>query len=219
MAATRAVYDFSADAYVDAVGTQVSEKFEAPLDRATLDAFAEMVIGGQHSDESPLVLDVGCGTGRITSYLAARGLDVRGVDISEGMLSAARVAHPNLTFEEGSLDVLPVASASFDALTAWYSIIHTSLELLLPAWAEFARVLRPGGHLLLAFQAGSNEAVERPDAHGSSATLTHHRHQLSDVAAGLEAGGFEIRARVEREPELAHETTPQAFLVARHSSP
>jgi len=43
LASTRAVYDHSAAQYVAGVGTAVSAKFEAPLDRAVLDAFAESV--------------------------------------------------------------------------------------------------------------------------------------------------------------------------------
>ena len=205
---SRIVYDHSAGDYVAGVGTAVSPTFEAPLDRAVLDAFAESV-GSQ--DIGP-VLDAGCGPGRVAAYLADRGLDVCGVDISVEMIAAARTAHPHLRFDEGSLTSLPLPDQAVGAAVYWYSIITTPPSELAEVWRELRRVLRPGGHALVAFQAGAGEAVERPDAYGSSAVLTLYRHSVDDVTASLRDCGFEKRAEIVRRAELAHETTPQAFI-------
>ena len=118
---SRIVYDHSAGDYVAGVGTAVSAKFEAPLDRAVLDAFAES-IGSQ--DVGP-VLDAGCGPGRVAAYLADRGLDVCGVDISVEMIAAARTAHPHLGFDEGSLTSLPLPDRSvWISSVTWPSAIR-----------------------------------------------------------------------------------------------
>ena len=95
----------------------------------------------------------------------------------------------------------------------WYSIIYTPPEYLGDAFAELARVLKPGGYLLLAFQAGSGEPVLRTDAHGTALSLTSFRHSLSDVTGRLEDAGLEVRATALREPEFDHEMTPQAFVI------
>jgi SAM-dependent methyltransferase len=207
--ATRAVYDFSAAHYASTVGTSVTPEFERPIDRALLDAFAEELVAVGDAQ----VLDIGCGVGRVTAYLHDRGVDVRGLDLSPEMISVARVAHPGLTFEVAPMTQLPVADASIDAAVLWYSIIHTPPSGLDRVWTELVRVLAPHGRALVAFQAGDGEAVARDDAYGSSATLTWYRHDVDFVARSTEAAGLVVQAKTWRRAELAHESTPQAFLT------
>ena len=209
VASTRAVYDHSADLYVETVGAEVTDRFEAPLDRAVLGAFAETLT----QRDRGLVLDAGCGPGRVAAFLARRGLNVRGVDLSSRMIHAARTAHPTITFEQGSLTYLGVPARSLAGAVYWYSIIATPPIELPAVWHELGRAAAPGAQVLVAFQSGQGEAVERPDAYGSSTVLTLYRHSVEDVISSLEASGFELRADIRRQPEFAHETTPQAFLL------
>ena len=173
-----------------------------------LDAFAESV----RTQQSMPVLDAGCGPGRVAAYLADRGLDARGVDISAAMIDAARTAHPHLQFDEGCITALPMPDHCVGAVVYWYSIITTPPSELLSVWQELDRVLAPGGQALVAFQAGQGESVDRPDAYGSSTVLTLYRHSTDAVITSLGDSGFDVRAEIQRQPELAHETTPQAFL-------
>lgn len=76
-------------------------------------------------------------------------------------------------------------------------------------------MLEPGGHLLLAFQAGDGEATHHTDALGTGLPLTIYRHGLGDLTGRLHGSGFVVDATAEREPELDHESTPQAFVIAR----
>jgi ubiquinone/menaquinone biosynthesis C-methylase UbiE len=161
------------------------------------------------------VADVGCGPGRAAAFLATHDLDVVGFDLSTAMVSAARRAHPGITFEEGALDSLPLPDASLAGVVCWYSIIFTPPEHLGAAFAELRRVLEPDGLLLLAFQAGDGEAVHRPNAQGTDLPLTSIRHGLADVARRLEAAGLQCIATAQREPALEHEATPQGFVIAR----
>ncbi|MGB8860778.1 MAG: methyltransferase domain-containing protein [Ilumatobacteraceae bacterium] len=165
---TVAAYDASADVYAAAIGTEVSPAIEGPLDRALLDAFVELV----SPPDGRLIADIGCGPGRVASFLAARGLQVIGVDPSRGMLAAATAAHPGLRFENGSLDSLPVADNALAGAVCWYSIIHTPPAHLPKAFAELARVLARDGQLLLAFQAGGGEALHRTSVAGRPVSLT-----------------------------------------------
>lgn len=211
VAAVKAVYDAAAERYLEFVGTELSAATEGPIDRSLLSAFVELVA----ARPSARVADVGCGPGRVAAFLARHGLRVLGVDVSIGLLARARVAHPDIPFEEGRLDHLPIAGASLGGAVCWYSIIHTPPARLDAVFAELCRVLEPGGQLLLAFQAGDGDAMHRPDAHGTGMPLTSYRHGLADVARRLETAGFEVRASAERAPELDHETTAQAFIFAR----
>ncbi len=210
MSTTRSVYDATADVYAQAIGTEVSAAFEGPIDRGFLAAFAEFASGGDG-----LVADVGCGPGRVAAYLTGEGLDVVGVDVSEAMLAVARAAHPGVRFEAGTLTNLPFPDESLAGAACWYSIIHTPPDRLVEVFAELKRVLQPGGHLLVAFQAGVGERVSRPDAYGSGVALTNYRHSPDNVRRQLEAAGFSVQAQATRDQAFDHESTPQAFLLAR----
>lgn len=205
----RDFYDISAQRYLRFAGTELSPATEGPIDRSLLEAFVELVM--RHDVRR--VADVGCGPGRVAAFLADRGLDVVGVDVSRALLSIARAAHPHIEFEEGQLDALPLASGELAGAVSWYSIIHTPPARLGESFDELARVLIPGGYLLLAFQA-EGEPVHRQDARGTHVALTSYRHSVRLVATALEGAGFGIYSTVLREPDLENETSSQGFVIA-----
>ena len=104
VASARAVYDMTAPAYVQFVGTEISSATEGPIDRSLLVAFIELI----KRQSVGRVADVGCGPGRVAAFLAERGLDVVGVDVSQAMLAVARTAHPHIEFKEGQPNALPI---------------------------------------------------------------------------------------------------------------
>jgi SAM-dependent methyltransferase len=94
-----------------------------------------------------VALDAACGTGRHTSYLASLRHQVIGVDASPEMLAIARAKVPDAEFHEADLHSLPVADESIDVVVCALALVHVpDLEAAL---AEFVRVLRPGGHLVV----------------------------------------------------------------------
>jgi SAM-dependent methyltransferase len=207
---TIAAYDATADLYAEFIGTEITAAIEGPVDRALLDAFVELV-----APSGRLIADVGCGTGRVTAFLAARGLAVVGVEPSPGMLSIAATAHPGLRFEPGAIGDIPVADESLAGAVCWYSIIHTPPGHLPTAFDELARVIELGGQLLIAFQAGGGESVHRESLQGRSVSLTNYRHDPVAVSEQLTAAGFHVHSTTVRDADAAHESTPQAFLMAR----
>src|SRR5580692_4525194 len=209
VATARAVYDKAAPRYVKLVGTEISSATEGPIDRALLVAFIELI----KRQTVVRVADVGCGPGRVAAFMAERGRDVVGVDVSQAMLTVARSAHPHIRFEEGHLDALPFETGVLAGAVCWYSIIYTPIDRLAEAFGELARVLMPGGYLLLAFQA-EGEPVHRTDAHGTHLPLTSYRHGVQEVAVCLVDIGFKIYSTILRAAELEHETTPQGFVIA-----
>lgn len=205
----RAAYDAIAEDYA---ATFPSTEPELPVDLAMLDHFVGRVVagGGAH------VLDAGCGTGRIARYLVDRGLSVVGVDLSPGMLAMARRDHPDLELHEGSLTALPLADASVDGVVFWYSLIHLSDEELRVALAEAVRVLRPGGHVLLAFQKGEGtyDVGAGLRERGHDVSLVRWHRGPKQVLDALADAGFVKEARLVREP-VGRERHGQAFLLAR----
>jgi SAM-dependent methyltransferase len=213
--ATRAAYDTSAEMYARWVGTEISAATESAIDRSLLAAFVELVA----PTAGARVADIGCGSGRVAAYMHTRGLDVTGVDLSPAMLAVARTAHPGIPFEEGRLSALPMADRSLAGAVCWYSIIHTPPDHLDDVCVELARVLAPGGHLLVAFQAGTGERVDRTEAYGKPVSLTSYHHDPDYVARRLTDAGLQVRSQTRREPEFTHEKTPQAFLTATADAP
>jgi ubiquinone/menaquinone biosynthesis C-methylase UbiE len=208
---TRAAYEATAEKYAEWVGTDLSSATEAPLDRALLEAFVESL---GNATVGP-VADVGCGPGRVAAFLAGHGLDVVGVDVSPAMLVVARRAHPSIPFKEGTLTDLPLPTGTLAGAVCWYSIIHTPPEYLGSVFNELGRVLNPEGQLLLAFQAGAGEAVHRSEIHGTKESLTSYRHAPAEICRYLIAAGLQPHAQATRGPEFPHESTPQAFILAR----
>ncbi|MEM8924870.1 MAG: methyltransferase domain-containing protein [Actinomycetota bacterium] len=206
---SRRAYGPSAGWFVDAVGTEVSERFEAIEDRAMLDAFVRLAAARRGP-----VLDAGCGVGRIARYLADRGLDASGVDVAPGMIREAETAHPDLRFEVAEFTRLPVADGALTGVAYWYSIITTPPEELATVWSELARALSDGGVVLVAFQCGGGGWVERPKAYGTDTDLRLFHHDVEQVRAGLADVAIPVRSVLRRGPLFAHETTDQAVLIA-----
>lgn len=207
----RAAYDAMAAAYAAHFRAGLADK---PLERAMLAAFAELVrdMGGDGR-----VADVGCGPGTVAAHLHALGVNVFGLDLSPAMVALARRTHPGLRFEEGSMTALDgLPDGTLGGVVAWYSVIHVPPERHPDVFAEFSRVLAPGGHLLLAFQVG-DEPLHLAEAFGHPVALDFHRLAPDCVADLLHRAGFTVTARLRREPS-SDERTPQAFVLARRSA-
>lgn len=203
---TRDGYDRTAAGYVAAFQHHLDDK---PLDQAMLRAFTAMV-----PPHRPVV-DIGCGTGVATALLRDNGAQVSGIDLSPNMIAEARRLHPDIDFAVGSMTDLLLADASVGGICAWYSVIHVPDKHLPAVFAEFHRVLTPGGAALLAFQVG-----DRPrhltQAFGESVDLMFHRRQPDTVARLLGEAGLPVHARLVREPDDdGVESTPQGYLIAR----
>ncbi|MFE3451174.1 class I SAM-dependent DNA methyltransferase [Nonomuraea sp. NPDC059194] len=200
---TRAAYDAIAADYAERNHDELANK---PLDRALLAAFAELVQGP--------VADLGCGHGHVTARLHALGLSVFGVDLSPRMVALARQAHPGLRFEQGSMTALDLPEGAPGGIVALHSIIHLPQERLPEVFAEFYRVLAPGGHVLLSFQVG-DERVRRTEAFGHAISLDHYLRPPDRVAEFLSRAGFVEVARLVRERDEKNERIQPAFLLAR----
>jgi SAM-dependent methyltransferase len=197
----------------NAIAADYAERFEAEaksLERAMLAAFAERV----RADGAGPVVEFGSGPGRVSACLAGLGVDIRGIDLSPAMVALARRAYPRLRFDEGSMTELGgFADGSLAGVVAWYSMIHLPPAEVPGVLAGFHRILAPGGHLAVAFQVGDH--ISRyTEAFGHSVSLDFHRMRPDLVVEQLREAGFEVLARLEREPEEG-EKTPQAYLVAR----
>ncbi|MCC8991834.1 MAG: class I SAM-dependent methyltransferase [Streptococcus sp.] len=171
------------------------------------DELAETYAGGRHLfDTTPIladfahnlpvggqILDAGCGAGEPTArYFVDRGDTVTGIDVSERMLMLARRQVPEATFQQMDMRDLTFLSASFDAITAVYTVFHLPRADHAALFAGFARVLAPGGQVLLTLATREYTGQEEFDGEmefiGRQLPYSHDRPEvaLSKLAtAGL----------------------------------
>ena len=140
-------------------------------------------------------LDAGCGTGRHAAALAAAGHRTVGVDQSEEMLAIARTKVPDAEFRVGDLTVLPAEDASFDVAVSSLAITH--LPDPAPAIVELARVVRPGGTVVISdphpvFVTVLGQGLF--PVGGGFAFVRNHCHQFGRYLSAFVAAGLTVRA-------------------------
>jgi len=168
-------------------------------------------------DRDGIIADVGCGTGATSRIFADFGLDVVGIDLSPNMIAEATRLNPGLRFQTGSMTNLDFDDGHFHGVCAWYSVIHIPDESLPAVFAEFHRVLRPGGLALVAFQIGDQPRTFK-EMFGEQVSLTFYRRQPDTVALLLDEAGLTPYSGLVREPDDdGFESTPHAYLIARRT--
>jgi ubiquinone/menaquinone biosynthesis C-methylase UbiE len=127
----------------------INELDHKPLDREILTRFAKMTI------DQGKVYDLGCGPGHIAAYLKKNGVDIKGIDISEGMICQAQMIHDDIEFVVGDMFNLNIVDNQLAGVVAFYSIVNIPQENLFEVFKEINRVIKPGGNLLISFHIGS----------------------------------------------------------------
>lgn len=158
------------------------------------------------------VLDAACGTGRFTAYLTARGHRVIGLDRSAHMLARARHRVARAEFLLGDLHRLPLRDDAVDIVVCALALTHVA-RLERPM-AEFARVLRPGGHLVisdvhheLVFR---GSVVKSVGTDSRPAVAAAYRHPPGDFLRAALPLGLQVRrcAEPRAAPDAPILTTP-----------
>ena len=199
-------YDLIASEYGEEYFDELANK---PLDRQLLNRFAAEVIG-----KGP-VCDMGCGPGQIARYLFEQGVEVIGVDLSQGMVEEARRRNPDIEFKQGDMMALDVEDDAWAGIAAFYSIIHIPRPEVIKALQELRRVLRPGGLLLLTFHIG-DEVIHLDEWFGKEVSVDSTFFTREEMEGYLTAAGFEIEASIEREPYEGKEYPSQrAYIFGR----
>ena len=142
-------WDARASRYLELFRDEFQSK---PYDLAVLDAFAAALPAGAR------VCDAGCGPcGHVARILSDRGLDVVGIDLSPQCVALARTEQPSLRFETMDMAAMSFDDCVFDGLIAYYALHDQPKSTLPTVFREFARVLRPGGRLLVVVKEGAGE--------------------------------------------------------------
>lgn len=157
------------------------------------------------------VLDLGCGGGRHLIYMANRGFEAYGIDISEtGLnLSKERLRRRGLEGYVLKCDMsqLPYVDSCFDVVICLYTIYHQKLKRIQETISEIRRVLRNGGFLLLNFQSkkssryGKGEKVEEDtfiQQNGPEKGIIHYftdKEEIMGLLKSFKTVNIELRER------------------------
>jgi len=153
----------------------------------------------------PQVLDIGPGDGART--LANLPPGTVGVDISRRGLELAAERVPAAVLVQGDMMQLPLQDESVDAITAYFAVFHVPRSDHPAVYREFARVLSPGGWVLLTLPGSRFETVRQGWMGGSMLFSAPGRER---TLAQLREAGFE-EIRTERANDPLGSSTEFAF--------
>ena len=166
------------------------------------------------------VLELGCGTGKNTVWLAEQARHVVAMDFSAGMLDVARrrVRAPTVRFVEHDVRAAwPVDAGSTDVVVG--NLVLEHVRDLAPVYAEAVRVLRPGGQLFLCElhpyrQLRGGQAHFTDAATGETVHVPAFTHTVSEYVNAGVAAGLTLRALGEwLEPDAPAGSPPRLLSV------
>lgn len=177
-----------------------------PAYAAAADLYIDLFASGEHEHDDDLalirsgltnrpglVVDLGCGPGHLSGFLAAQGAHVLGVDLVPEFVDYARNTHPDVEFRLGSMTRLDLPDASASGALCWYSLVHFGPDEVDAVLREVRRVLQPGATLVIGFFVG--DAIEPFD----HKVWTAYRWPTDELLQRLGLAGFTEAERLERE--------------------
>ncbi len=144
------------------------------------------------ADRLPLhaaVLDAGCGAGVPFALWLGERFRVTGVDISAEQVALARQRVPRAIFQQQDMTALDLPPHTFDAVTCFYSLIHVPRDQHARVLANFNRVLKPRGYLLVI--TGNGDLNDDVDNFFGAEMYWSHFDRATSLEMIREAG-FEI---------------------------
>jgi SAM-dependent methyltransferase len=152
-------------------------------------------------DPPALVLDAGCGTGRVAIELARRGYHTVGVDAQQSMLDAARAKAPDLDWVLGDLASAELPEGHFDLVVAAGNVmIFLELGTEAAVVSNLARTVVSGGLVVAGFQVGRQLSLERYDALSASAGLELVDRWATWERARFAGGDYAVSVHRRHEP-------------------
>jgi SAM-dependent methyltransferase len=198
-------YDVAADKYTEEFADELDHK---PFDRELLTRFAAATAG------RGMVADVGCGPGHVGAFLAARGVDLCGIDLSTEMLAIGHRRFPTIPFVAGDMVALGLRAGVLAGVTAFYSLIHVRRDRVPSALMELRRALRPDGLLLLAVHGGEGE-VHRDSWYDRPVKMAATLFPTDELVRAATRAGFAVEEALTRPPYDFEYQSERIYLLAR----
>jgi ubiquinone/menaquinone biosynthesis C-methylase UbiE len=184
---TRDSYDLISASYSDKISGLVSDTWVGDYEKRLLDRFLQL------TEASNLkILDVGCGNGKDTAYLMAKGVTVIGIDYSSKMLQEAKRHVQNGVFLLMDMRNLEFPNDTFDGVWANGCIYHVPKVELGQVLKEVIRVLKPLGIFSFNAKAGKGERLENNPKSFAGAPRFYAYYTINEIKKRLKEVGLEV---------------------------
>jgi len=137
------------------------------------------------------ILELGCGTGRLTRYIYDKGYNIKGLDLSKEMLNIAKKNHNKIKFVCKDIRKIDYKTDSFDALAIFYALFHLNKSEVLKLFPRINKILKKQGILGLILQEGSGEKIINTPL-SSNEKLYLNLYTESEISSILKKFGFKI---------------------------
>jgi ubiquinone/menaquinone biosynthesis C-methylase UbiE len=177
-------YELASDKYADSFWDELTKKH---FDRIILSWFA------LEKPREETILELGCGPGEISGFLASQGAECLGTDLSPRMIDNAKKYFPRARFEVQDFHRLSYESESFSRIVAYYAIVNLTMEEIEKAFVEVRRVLKTDGIFLFTFHIyEGEEKVDAKDFLVPGNDLTFYFFKVDEMKTIVEKLGFKI---------------------------
>jgi SAM-dependent methyltransferase len=161
------------------------------------------------------VLDIGCGWGRDSGYLADHGFKVQGVDLSPAMIRQARQQFEAVEFLVQDFENLDFPKDSFDAVWAHASLLHCPKKNLNGVLSSIAKILKPKGVFYLSLKEGVGETISLDERYDPPLEKFWSYYQVPELKKVLRKAGFEILVCKQKPLYNAYQSHPFISLICR----
>ncbi|MDP3795464.1 MAG: class I SAM-dependent methyltransferase [bacterium] len=142
------------------------------------------------------ILDVGCGAGTKTKYLAGKDLRVTGIDFSEGMIAVAKRENPESEFHVMDMRNLATLPEDFDGIFAQASLLHIAKKEVSAVLKGFYNKLKSGGCLYIAVKekkpGAPDQEVKTEDDYGYAYERFFSYFTMDELHRDFEEFGMEV---------------------------
>jgi SAM-dependent methyltransferase len=153
--------------------------------------------------ESGKILDLGCGTGEpFDRFMVEKGFDVKGVDLVEKHVYAAREHVPEAEFTQGDFFDVDPEEETFDAVVSFYAVFHLPREKHEELFEHIHGLVRDGGSILVTV--GGDEMDEYTEEDWSGSEMVWSSYSQEKSLEIIEDAGFEVVETYEEDSEDEH---------------
>ena len=189
----------------DKISASYAEKFNKPSEN--IDNFLKLIKKGGK------ILDAGCGPGADAVYIASKGFDVIGVDLSEKMLEIARRKNPKAHFKVADIRKLNFKPGAFDGIIASFSLIHIPKKDIDKTIDNFYKLLKPKGVIYVGIQEGDSQEVLLTEPLKPDEKFFLNIMSSKEIKGILDKIGFSVLAEFSRRAKNKEEFDFNKFVV------
>ncbi len=198
-----------ASSVYDKIAEPYAKEFSKPSEY--LDEFLKLI------PEKGKVLDVGCGVGIDSGYMASKGFKVIGIDLSKEMLKLAKQKFPKIDFRQEDIRDLDFSVHSFDGILASCSLIHIPKKDMPSLLDRFHQILTQNGIIYIALQGGRSEEVFISAPFKPDEKLFLNIISFDEIEKLLVDSKFSVVRKYERQPKSKEEFNfTKLFVIAKN---